>query len=86
MQGILKDVTSHEAFTPKIETIIKEELARVFKDLLKKKYPSSSNEKADLHSIMISWSLYGMSTKYVKSGDRPSEEVMKETFVTLLNV
>jgi AcrR family transcriptional regulator len=115
LQGILKDVTSHEAltpevlnniffsllsfqsglanqcsrsyeaFTPKIETIVKEELGRAFKDLLKQKYPNWTNEKAELHSIMISWSLYGMSTKYVKSGERPSEDVMKETFVTLLN-
>jgi len=72
-------------FTPKIETIVKEELGRAFKDLLKQKYPNWTNEKAELHSIMISWSLYGMSTKYVKSGERPSEDVMKETFVTLLN-
>ena len=47
---------------------------------------SKEHEKADLHIIMISWSLYGMLTKFVKSGDRPSEEVIKETFVTLLNI
>ncbi|MDP1418891.1 TetR family transcriptional regulator [Peribacillus simplex] len=115
LQGVLKDVTSHEAltpevlnniffsllsfqsglanqcsrsyeaFTPKIETIVKEELGRAFKDLLKQKYPTWPDEKVELHSIMISWSLYGMSTKYVKTGDRPSEELMKETFA-LLNV
>ena len=76
---------SYEAFTPKIETIVKEELGRAFKDLLKLKYPTWPNEKVELHSIMISWSLYGMSTKYVKTGDWPSEELMKETFIALLN-
>lgn len=116
LQGVLKDVTSHEAltpevlndiffsllsfqselanqcsssyeaFTPKIESIVKEELCRAFKDLLKKKYPTWPIEKTELHSIMISWSLYGMSTKYIKNGNRPSEELMKESFITLLNV
>lgn len=76
---------SYEAFTPKIETIVKEELGRTFRDLLKHKYPTWSNEKVELTSIMISWSLYGMSTKYVKNGDRPSKELMKETFMTLLH-
>ena len=116
LQGVLKNVTSHdaltseilneiffsllsfqnglasqcsrsyEAFTPKIETIVKEELGRAFKGLLKQKYPTWSNEKVELHSIMISWSLYGMSTQYVKNGETPSEEIMKETFITLLNL
>ena len=115
LQGVLKDVTSHEAltsealndiffsllsfqsglanqcsrsyeaFTPKIETIVKEELSRTFRELLKQKYPTWSNEKVELTSIMISWSLYGMSTKYVKNGERPSRELMKESFSTLLN-
>ena len=114
LQGVLKNVTSHEAltpeslneiffsllsfqsglatqcsrsyeaFTPKIETIVKDELGRVFRDLLKHKYPEWPYEKVELHSIMISWSLYGMSTKYVKIGDMPSQDLMKETFVTLL--
>lgn len=29
----------NEAFTPKIETIVKEELGRAFRDLLKRDYP-----------------------------------------------
>ena len=116
LQGVLKNVTSHEAltqetltdifysllsfqnglanqcsrsyeaFTPKIETIVKEELGRAFKGLLKQKYPSWTNEKVELHSIMISWGLFGMSTKYVKNGSMPSEELMKETLITLFDV
>ena len=114
LQGILKNVTSHEAltpeslneiffsllsfqnglanqcsrsyeaFTPKIEIIVKEELGRVFRDLLKQKYPEWTYEKVELHSITISWSLYGISTKYIKSGDTPSNDLMIETFTRLL--
>lgn len=75
---------SYEAFTPTIETIVKEELGRVFRDLLKRDYPDWPYEKVELHSILISWSLYGMSANYVKNGDMPSQYLMKETFVTLL--
>lgn len=115
LQGVLKDVTSHEAltpeslndiffsllsfqtglatqctrsyeaFTPKIETIVKEELGRTFRKLLKQEYSTWSNEKIELTSIMISWSLFGMSTKYVKNGDRPSRELMNESFKILLH-
>lgn len=65
----LRCARSYEAFTPKIETIVKEELARIFRGFLKEKHPDWSFEKVDLQCIMLSWSLYGMSTKYVKSGD-----------------
>ncbi|WP_141501135.1 TetR/AcrR family transcriptional regulator [Paenibacillus luteus] len=115
LQGVLKDVTSHEslttealndillslislqsglanqcsrsyeAFTPKIETIIKEELGKAFKALLKQEYPDWTSEKLELHSMMISWSIFGMSTKYVKNGNKPSEDLTKEIFNTLLN-
>ena len=37
---------SYEAFTPKIETIVKDELGRVFRGLFKVKYPEWSFEKA----------------------------------------
>lgn len=75
---------SYEAFTPKIETIVKEELGRGFRDLLKQKSPEWPYEKVELHSIIISWSLFGMSTKYVKSGDTPTNDLMIETFTKLL--
>ncbi|AWE07216.1 TetR/AcrR family transcriptional regulator [Lysinibacillus sp. 2017] len=75
---------SYEAFTPKIETIVKDELGRVFRDLLKVKYPEWSFEKVDLKSILVSWTLYGMSTKYVKSGEQPTEQLIEALFATLL--
>ncbi len=77
---------SYAAITPKIETIAKEELGVVFKGLLKQQYPAWSNEKLELHSIMISWSLYGMLIQYVNNGSIPSEELMEEVFITLLHV
>ena len=76
---------SYEAFTPKIETIVKEELARIFRDFLKDKHPDWSFEKVDLQSIILSWSLYGMSTKYVKSGDIPTEEMIHLLFEKLMD-
>ncbi|WP_138751330.1 TetR/AcrR family transcriptional regulator [Paenibacillus sinopodophylli] len=115
LQGVLKDVTSHEslttealndillslislqsglanqcsrsyeAFTTKIETIVKEELGKAFKTLLKQEYPAWTSEKLELHSMMISWSIFGMSTKYVKNGHTPSEDLTKDIFNTLLN-
>ena len=69
---------SYEAFTPKIETIIKEELARVIRDFLKKKHVDWPFEKVELHSIKLSWTLYGISTKYVASGEQPNEEIIRE--------
>lgn len=75
---------SYEAFTPTIETIVKEELGRIFRELLKRDRPDWPFEKVELHSIVLSWSLYGMSTKYVRTGELPSHELMKETFSTLL--
>ncbi|WP_145317322.1 TetR/AcrR family transcriptional regulator [Paenibacillus xylanexedens] len=77
---------SYEAFTVKIETVMKEAMSKAFKELLKQEYPTWSAEKLELHSIMISWSLYGMSIKFVKNGDLPSEDIMKDTFKLLLNV
>ena len=76
---------SYEAFTPKIETIVKEELARIFRDFLKEKYPDWSFEKVDLQSIILSWSLYGMSTKYVTSGEMPTMEMIHGLFEKLLD-
>jgi len=75
---------SYEAFTPKIETIVKEELARIFRDFLKDQHPDWPFEKVDLESIMLSWSLYGMSTKYVKSGEIPTEEMIHRLFKKLM--
>ncbi|MGE7920467.1 TetR/AcrR family transcriptional regulator [Viridibacillus sp. NPDC093762] len=84
-KGLASQCTrSYESFTPKIETIIKEELGRVFRELLKKKYPDWPFEKVDLQSIMMSWTLYGMSTKYVKSGEQPMEDVIEAVFHALL--
>lgn len=77
---------SYEAFTPKIETVVKEAMGRAFKKLLRQQYPTWSTDKLELHSIMLGWSLYGMSMKFVKNGDLPSEDLMKDTFNTLLNV
>lgn len=76
---------SYEAFTPKIETIVKEELERIFNQLLKEQYPDWPIEKIELKSIMLSWSLYGMSTKYVKSGGTPTEETIRELFEKMVN-
>lgn len=76
---------SYEAFTPKIETIVKEELARIFRDFLKDQHPDWSFEQVDLQSIMLSWSLYGMSTKYVKSGEKPPEEIIHLLFEKLMD-
>lgn len=50
---------SYEAFTPKIETAIKEAMGRAFKKLLKQQYSTWPTDKLELHSIMLSWSLYG---------------------------
>lgn len=75
---------SYEAFTPKIETIVKEELARIFRDFLKDKHPDWPFEKVDVHSIMLSWSLYGMSTKYVKSGETPTDALIQALFEQLM--
>ena len=75
---------SYEAFTPKIETIIKEELGRVFRELLKRKHPTWSDEKLDLQSIMISWTLYGISTRYVQNNEQPSEDVIESVLKALL--
>lgn len=77
---------SYEALKPKIETLVKEELQRAFKGLLNQEYPTWSNEKIELHSIMISWSLYGMLTQYVNNSSMPSEELIEEIFITLLHV
>lgn len=69
---------SYEAFTPKIEMIIKEELARVIRDFLKKQYEEWPYEKVELHSIKLSWTIYGISTKYVGTGEQPNEEIIRE--------
>lgn len=76
---------SYEAFTPKIETIVKEELGRIFRDFLKEQHPDWSFEKLDLQSILLSWSIYGMSTKYVKSGETPTDEIMQQLFKKLMD-
>lgn len=76
---------SYEAFTPKIETIVKEELERIFSQLLKEQYPDWPIEKIELKSIMLSWSLYGMSTKYIKSGGIPTEKMIRELFEKMMN-
>ncbi|MEK5419015.1 TetR family transcriptional regulator [Paenibacillus odorifer] len=75
---------SYEAFTPKIETIVKQELGRIFCELLKGEHPTWADEKINLHSIMISWTLYGISTEYVKNGEQPTEDVVESIFKALL--
>lgn len=69
---------SYKAFTPKIEMIIKEELARLMRDLLKTKHTDWSFEKLELHSIKWSWTIYGLSTKYITLGEQPNEEIVHE--------
>ena len=76
---------SYEVFTPKTETIVKEELARIFKDFLKEQHPDWPYEKVDLQSIILSWSLYGMSTKYVKTGETPTEAIIHLLFEKLMD-
>ena len=76
---------SYEAFIPKIETIVKEELTRIFRGFLKDKHPDWPYEKVDLQSIILSWSLYGMSTKYVKSGETPTDEMIQLLFEKLMD-
>ena len=76
---------SYEAFTPKIETIVKDELARIFRDFLKELHPDWSFEQVELQSIVLSWSLYGMSTKYVRTNDEPSEEYIQKMFEKLMD-
>ncbi|MGE7840472.1 TetR/AcrR family transcriptional regulator [Lysinibacillus sp. NPDC093712] len=75
---------SYEAFTPKIETIVKQELGRIFKELLKGKYPNWTDEKLDLQSIMISWTLFGISMRYVQNNEQPSEDMIESIIKALL--
>lgn len=75
---------SYEAFTPKLETLIKEELSRILRELLKEQFKDWSFEKIELKSIMISWTLYGISTKYVQSQDKPTSETLDSIFSTLI--
>lgn len=63
---------------------MKEELDRIFNQLLKEQYLDWQIEKIELKSIMMSWSLYGMSTKYVKSGGMPTEETVRELFEKIM--
>lgn len=76
---------SYEAFTPKIETIVKDELARIFRDFLKEQHPDWPFEHVDLQSIVLSWSLYGLSTKYVRTTEDPSEEFIQNVFENLMD-
>lgn len=76
---------SYEAFTPKIETIVKQELGRIFRELLKGNYPNWTDEKYDLQSIMISWTLYGISMKYVQHHEQPTKDVIQSVFKALLH-
>lgn len=75
---------SYEAFTPKIESVIKEELGRIFKKLLTEKYPSWTNEKLKVKSTMISWALYGISMNYVVDHEQPTDEMIKTMYTSLL--
>lgn len=78
-------VHSYEAFTPKIETIVKEELARIFRDFLSEMHPDWPFEKLELKSIVLSWSLYGISKKYVNAKNEPAEELLHRIFEILLS-
>lgn len=75
---------SYEAFTPKIETIVKEELGRAFKELLAEKYPNWTEEKLKIKSTMISWSLYGISMNYVVDNEQPTDGIIKTMYTSLL--
>ncbi len=76
---------SYEAFTPKIETIVKQELSRIFRELLKEAYPNWTDEKLEVQSIMISWTLYGISMIYVQNTEQPTKDVIQSIFKALLN-
>lgn len=76
---------SYEAFTPKIETIVKEELARIFRDFLKELYPDWSFEQVVLQSFVHSLSLYGMSSNYISTKEEPSEEFIQNMFKKLMD-
>ena len=41
-------------------------------------------EKIVLHSIKLSWTIYGISTKYVASGEQPNEEIIRELLEEML--
>ena len=45
--------------------------------LLKAKYPDWSFEKFELHSIKLSWSLFGVSIKYGTTEGKSFEELMR---------
>ncbi|PTE84591.1 TetR/AcrR family transcriptional regulator [Staphylococcus equorum] len=84
-QGLKNQCTrSYEAFTPKIETIVKEQLEVVFKDILKKERSDFSNEQITLEAITLSWGLYGISSFYVLSGKTPDNEVISQAIKNLI--
>lgn len=75
---------SFEAFTPKIETIVKQELGRVFKELLREQHTSWTEEKLIVKSTMMSWALYGIAMSYVQDSKQPTDEIIASVYEGLL--
>ena len=65
---------SYKAFTPTIETILKQELEDDFTYLLVQQWPNSKEQELRVGAIMMSWAMYGTSMHYMKNADGRSED------------
>lgn len=75
---------SFDAFSAKVEQIIKEELGLMFRELLKKNNPDWSFEKIELQSSLLSWALFGLTVKYIKVEQLPSIAIAEEMLQRLI--
>jgi AcrR family transcriptional regulator len=75
---------SYEAFTPTIETILKQELEDVFTYLLVQQWPNHEEQELRVGAIMMSWALYGAAMHYMQNADGRSEDIYIEQMMPFI--